>query len=207
MHCSRRHTCLALHHTAPNSTHACCHRRCCRVGAKFRPSFVPEASDVIDASEDKFETAAHDTITAQQSDVTYGLLLRARPQVCVGGWGGGGGCAIRHRQCWLACVPACLWRVCLCVHFYVRLWPVLCRHAGRSPGAGAAATAAAAGRGGRGTGHRPRCCQAQVSVRCHATLLSAASCSCACPAQPTAFLPAWTLCLEPFSTATALYVV
>lgn len=50
-------------------------------GARFRPTYIPDAADKIDAEGiDKFETAAHDTAVAQQQ-VTYGLHLRARPQV------------------------------------------------------------------------------------------------------------------------------
>lgn len=52
---------------------------CCRAGpAKFRPSYVPEAADKIDAQGiDKFETSAHDTAIAQEN-VTYGLIKRER---------------------------------------------------------------------------------------------------------------------------------
>lgn len=48
------------------------------------PSYIPEASDKVDTEGiNKFETAAHDTAVAQQ-DVTYGLHVRARPQVGAG---------------------------------------------------------------------------------------------------------------------------
>lgn len=44
------------------------------------PTFVPEVGEKIDANGiNNFETAQHDTAVAQQ-DVTYGLLLRGRPE-------------------------------------------------------------------------------------------------------------------------------
>lgn len=43
------------------------HASICSAGAKFIPSFIPEASDKIDTEGiNKFETAAHDTAVAQQ---------------------------------------------------------------------------------------------------------------------------------------------
>lgn len=50
----------------------------CRTGGgKFRPTYLPEAADRIDAEGiDKFEVAAAE----QQAPVTYGLVQRARPQ-------------------------------------------------------------------------------------------------------------------------------
>ena len=76
-----RHSCRPPHLTAlPAATCPPPPQHCCRAGTRFMPSYIPEASDQpVDGSGiDKFETAAHDTAVAQQ-DVTYGLLLRARP--------------------------------------------------------------------------------------------------------------------------------
>ncbi|KAL4855957.1 hypothetical protein ACK3TF_003714 [Chlorella vulgaris] len=51
-----------------------------KTGAKYVPTFVPEVGEKIDANGiNNFETAQHDTAVAQQ-DVTYGLLLRGRPE-------------------------------------------------------------------------------------------------------------------------------
>lgn len=49
---------------------------------KFKPSYLPESADQIDAQGiDKFETAAHDA--APKQEVSYGLQKRDKqPKVC-----------------------------------------------------------------------------------------------------------------------------
>ena len=73
----------------------------CRVaGGKFRPTYLPEAADRIDAQGiDKFEVAGPEVA---QEKVTYGLQQRSRPQVrpvWFGAWLGG---AYGEKHCILA---------------------------------------------------------------------------------------------------------